>query len=226
VRGKVAVPPSPPRFSDAVFINCPFDAGYWPIFEAIVFCILDCGFVPRCALEEADSGAFRLSKIQEIIRRAEYTIHDLSRVEISVDTRLPRFNMPFELGLDIGCRVYGSGQARKKKCLILDSDPHRYKAFLSDISGQDIQSHQNSPAKAVNVVRHWLRIVSKRSSIPGPIAINGRFARFTSDLPTLCDKSGLDRNDLQFVEYVALAEAWLRADKELPRTSTKKRILT
>jgi hypothetical protein len=197
-----------------VFLNCPFDVEYWPIFEAIVFGVLHCGFIPRCALEEADSGNFRLSKIQAIIRGSEYTIHDLSRVELSTDTRLPRFNMPFELGLDIGCRVYGSRQVQRKKCLILDSDPHRYKTFLSDISGQDIQSHQNSPAKAINVVRHWLRTVSKRESIPGPIVINERFARFTNDLPALCDKSGLNRNDLQFVEYVALAEAWLHAEKE------------
>jgi hypothetical protein len=110
--------------------------------------------------------------------------------------------------------VYGSHQAREKKCLILDADPHKYKAFLSDISGHDIQSHQNSPAKAVNVVRHWLRIVSKRETVPGPIAINERFARFTNNLPTLCDAGGLNRNDLQFVEYVTLAEAWLRAEKE------------
>lgn len=211
-----------PRFANSVFINCPFDAEYWSIFEAIVFGILDCGFVPRCALEEADSGAFRLSKIQEIIRASKYTIHDLSRVELSGDTRLPRFNMPFELGLDIGCRVYGSNQARKKKCLVLDSDPYRYKSFLSDISGQDIRSHHNSPAIAINLVRHWLRVVTKRESIPGPIAINERFARFTSGLPVLCDESSLDRDDLQFVEFVALVEAWLRVDKQV---SSRREIL-
>lgn len=171
--------------------------------------------MPRCALEEADSGAFRLSNIQEIIRASKYTIHDLSRVELSGDTRLPRFNMPFELGLDIGCRVYGSNQARKKRCLVLDSDPYRYKSFLSDISGQDIRSHHNSPATAIHLVRHWLRVVTKRESIPGPISIDDRFARFTSDLPKVCDESGLARNDLQFVEYVALVEAWLRVDKEV-----------
>ena len=215
------MPSVPPRFTDSVFINCPFDTVYWPIFEAIIFCVLDCGFVPRCALEEADSGTFRLNKIQEIIRASKYTIHDLSRVELSGDARLPRFNMPFELGLDIGCRVYGANQARRKRCLVLDSDPYRYKAFLSDISGQDVQSHHNSPATVINVVRHWLRVVTKRESIPGPIAINERFARFTSDLPVLCDESGLDRNDLQFIEYVALAEAWLRADKEV--SSRRKR---
>jgi len=209
------VPSVHPQFTNSVFINCPFDTAYWPIFEAMVFCVLDCGFVPRCALEEADSGTFRLSKIQQIIRASKHTIHDLSRVELSGDTRLPRFNMPFELGLDIGCRVYGSNQARKKQCLVLDSDPYRYKSFLSDISGQDIRSHHNSPATAINLVRHWLRIVSRRESIPGPIAINERFARFTSELPILCDESGLDRNDLQFVEYVTLIEAWLGADREV-----------
>jgi hypothetical protein len=209
------VPSVHPRFGNSVFINCPFDSEYWSIFEAIVFCILDCGFVPRCALEEADSGAFRLSNIQEIIRASKYTIHDLSRVELSGDTRLPRFNMPFELGLDIGCRVYGSNEARKKKCLVLDSDPYRYKSFLSDISGQDIRSHHNLPTTAIHLVRHWLRVVTKRESIPGPISIDERFARFTGDLPKVCDEGGLDRNDLQFVEYVALVEAWLRVDKEV-----------
>lgn len=117
---KTFVPPHHPRFSDSVFINCPFDVEYWPIFEAIVFCVLDCGFVPHCALEEADSGTFRLNKIQEIICRSEYTTHDLSRVELNIGTRLPRFNMPFELGLDIDCRMYDSGQARRKKCLMLE----------------------------------------------------------------------------------------------------------
>ena len=46
-----------PRFADCVFVNCPFDAEYWPIFEAIVFGILDCGFTPRSALEFRGSTA-------------------------------------------------------------------------------------------------------------------------------------------------------------------------
>jgi len=35
-----------PKFADAVFTNCPFDRDYWPLFEALVFCVVDCGFVP------------------------------------------------------------------------------------------------------------------------------------------------------------------------------------
>ena len=94
-----------PRFSDSVFINCPFDKQYWPTFEGIVFCVIRCGFVPRCALEEADSGQVRLEMLQRIIRDSQYTIHDLSRIELSVESALPRFNMPFELGMDLGCRL-------------------------------------------------------------------------------------------------------------------------
>lgn len=213
---------TPPQFSDSVFINCPFDEEYWPIFEAIVFCVIDCGFVPRSALEEADSGVFRLHKVQQIIQNSQYTIHDLSRIEISRDTRLPRFNMPFELGLDIGCRTYGAGYVRRKKCLILDADAHRYKTFLSDISGQDIESHKNSPAEAISVVRRWLRTASKRTTLPGPVTIKARFAQFTAELPEICDESGLDRQDLQFVEYVTFVEEWLRAGQRISPSPTKR----
>ena len=38
--------------TDRVFINCPFDQNYKPLFEAIIFTIYDCGFRPICALEE------------------------------------------------------------------------------------------------------------------------------------------------------------------------------
>ena len=53
-----------------VFLNCPFDDQYKPIFEALVFTIHACGFTARCALEDGGServfekfylGASRLS---------------------------------------------------------------------------------------------------------------------------------------------------------------------
>jgi hypothetical protein len=43
-------------FHDNVFINCPFDDEYKPLFDAIVFAIYDMGFVARCAREVIDSG--------------------------------------------------------------------------------------------------------------------------------------------------------------------------
>jgi hypothetical protein len=94
-----------PGFSDCVFINCPFDRDYLSILEGLTFTIIDAGFAPRCALEDPDSGEVRLRRIQGIIETSRYSIHDISRVELS--PTFPRFNMPFELGLDLGCRRYG-----------------------------------------------------------------------------------------------------------------------
>ena len=50
-----------------VFINCPFDDEYRPLFRAMVFTIYKCGFLPRCAAEVSDSGQNRLDKIMDII---------------------------------------------------------------------------------------------------------------------------------------------------------------
>ncbi len=158
---------SGPAFSDSVFINCPFDKQYLAIFEAIVFCIIDCSFTPRSALKDADSGTIRLHKIVNIMKGSHYSLHNLSRVELGQDSILPRFNMAFELGLDPGCRTFGQGRVKRKRCLILDADSHRYRVSLSDISGQDIQSHHNSPDEAITVVRRWLRTSSRRKTIPG-----------------------------------------------------------
>jgi len=95
-----------PNFDRNVFINCPFDAVYAPIFEAIVFAVYDAGFYARSALERLDSSQIRLHKIIDLIRSSRLSIHDLSRTELDDTTALPRFNMPLELGVDIGCKAF------------------------------------------------------------------------------------------------------------------------
>src|SRR5436190_1630456 len=102
------MPRLPSNFSRDVFINCPFDDTYTPFFNAIVFTVHDIGFRPRCALEASNAGQFRLEKIMDIISECKYSIHDLSRTSLDRETELPRFNMPFELGLDLGCRRFGN----------------------------------------------------------------------------------------------------------------------
>ena len=198
-----------PRFADSVFVNCPFDADYWPLFEAMAFCVLDCGFVPRCALEEPDSGEARVRRIHRLIETSRFSIHDISRVELTAD--LPRFNMPFELGLDLGCRAFGPARLKNKRCLILDSEPYRYQQSLSDIAGQDIRAHSNSPEKIIDLVRNWLRSASRRKTVTGAVRIKEHFLRFSSVLPEYCDRQGLDRHDLQFAEYITLIEEWLKS---------------
>src|SRR5438270_470458 len=108
------------------------------MFNAIVFAVSYLGFAPRCALEVDDSSENRLDKIMRIIEECQYGLHDISAVSLGTGTNLPRFNMPLELGLYLGCKRYGGAQQRRKACLGMDSDQYRYRASISDISGQDI----------------------------------------------------------------------------------------
>ena len=192
-----------------VFINCPFDDEYRPLFQALMFAVARCGFVPRCSLEAADSGDVRIDKITKIIGECRYGIHDLSRVELSSGNNLPRFNMPFELGLFLGARRFGPPKQRRKVCLVLDSAPYRYQAFLSDIAGQDIRTHGNEARRIVAHIRDWLRDSSQDASIPGGDEVHRRYEQFQSDLPRLCRDAHLLPNELTFLDLSTLISEWL-----------------
>jgi hypothetical protein len=77
------------------------------------FAIVACGFVPRCALDESDSAVVRFKKILDLITACEFSVHDVSRVELDSASRLPRFNMPLELGADLGLRLKGPAPQRR-----------------------------------------------------------------------------------------------------------------
>jgi len=142
-----------PRSEYGVFVNCPFDDAYRPLFEAIVFAVHDCGYVVRSSLEVTDASQVRIDKIASIIGSCRLGIHDISRTELDVETQLPRFNMPLELGLFLGAKRFGSGKHRSKTCLILDIERYRYQKFISDIAGQDIAVHGGNADDAIKAVR-------------------------------------------------------------------------
>jgi len=108
-----------------VFINCPFDKRYKKLLDAVVYCILDCGFRPRCALEFSDSSEVRIEKIFRIISECKYGIHDLSRVQLDTTSNLPRFNMPLEVGIFLAAKRFDDRVQKQKVCLILDSKRYR-----------------------------------------------------------------------------------------------------
>lgn len=197
------------KYNENVFINCPFDSAYKPLFNAIVFAVYDCGFVARCALEEDDGSQIRVQKIYEIISKCRLGIHDLSRVKLDKSTRLPRFNMPLELGAFLGAKYFGSNEQSQKVCLILDSEKYRYQKFISDISGQDIQAHANDPRKVIGLVRNWLRVHSQ-TSIPSGSVILNRYEAFKDDLPPLCKELRLHIKEIIYSDYVLLVSKWLK----------------
>lgn len=197
------------EYEQNVFINCPYDDEYAPIFEAIVFAVNDAGFRPKCARERLDSSQVRLQKIVELISESRYSIHDLSRTAVDTTHGLPRFNMPLELGIDLGCKAFHP-RCADKSILIFDSEPHRFQKFVSDIGGQDIHQHGNTPRSAVVKVRNWLRTESGRTGIPGGSAIYGRYEAFRADLPEICSELKLDVGDLAFADFSYTIARWLK----------------
>ena len=143
-------------FNDNVFLNCPFDPDYAPIMQAVLFCLVRFGFKPRIATEQSNAAEPRIEKICELIQTSKYSIHDLSRCQASQAEELFRLNMPFELGIDFGCRRYGGHPYSEKVILILEEERYRYQAAISDLAGSDIEAHESNYQIAVRKVRNWL----------------------------------------------------------------------
>jgi hypothetical protein len=199
-------------YDAGVFVNCPFDDGYKPLFNATVFAVLDCGFEPRCALQVYDSGQVRIDKIMKLIEGCRYGVHDISRTELDAVNQLPRFNMPLELGIFLGAQRFGAGKHKDKNCLVLDREPYRYQKFISDIAGQDISAHGGAVEKVIGIVRDWLSTSAGGRPLPGGAAIAGRFATFNAELPTIAGAFDLKVEELTFSNYVNIASGWLKRD--------------
>jgi len=170
-----------------VFVNVPFDADYEPLFEALVFTIFACGYRVRCALEESDSGDIRLDKLIELIRESPRSIHDLSRIEPG-DNELPRFNMPFELGLALGAKRFGRRPRDRIKIMV--AERYRLPAYLSDLGGNDPEAHEQEPDKVIRIVRNYLRHSPRGGMLAGPAKLAADFTTFKTRLPAIA--KGMD----------------------------------
>lgn len=200
-------------YDNSVFINCPFDSAYRPLFEAVAFAVYDCGFFPRSALEADDSSEVRIEKIIRIIAECRLAIHDISRTQLDRDSRLPRFNMPLELGIFIGAKAFGPGEHRRKAAIVLDKDRYRYQKYISDIAGQDIRAHDRRPDQIIQQVRDFLATHCAEGTIlPGGARIVERYLQFRRGLQDLCAAFHLLPEKLTFRDLTTLIVAWLRVD--------------
>ena len=121
-----------------VFFNVPFDAGYERLYVALISGLVTLGFAPHCSLE-VPATRDRLSRIFALMRTCEYSIHDLSRVQLSsASPRCPRFNMPFEAGLAFALFLTDKKQ---HACAIFEAENYRVQRTLSDLNGMDPYIH-------------------------------------------------------------------------------------
>lgn len=198
-------------FDKNVFINCPFDDQYLPLLRPLLFTVIYLGFTPRIATETLDSAEPRIEKIVGLITGSRYGIHDLSRIQAEEVGEYSRFNMPFELGIDIGCIRFKGGRWSKKKCLILEEKKYRYQAALSDLSNSDIQAHGKDPEEVVRVVRNWLS-AQRKVSAPGPAKIWGMFNDFIADNHDRLISEGYSKENIEQLpanELISRMQDWV-----------------
>lgn len=195
-------------YDKSVFINCPIDNKYRPLFYASVFTIIRCGLNARSAEEESDSSEIRLFKIYRMIDECKYGIHDLSMTSIDKKTHFPRFNMPFELGIFLAAKHFGENH-QTKNCLVFENKNHSYEKYISDIKGQDISSHGNKTKNIIIKIRDWLRANTKSASLPGGNSIWNDYQQFEIELPQLCSSLSLEFAELTFLDYAHLVYKWL-----------------
>jgi len=142
---------SKPQDTDSwVFINMPYGEKHESMLIALTVVTIAMKRQPFPAFLIADRGSGRISKIVEAIKQCPYSIHDLS----IIPEGLPRYNMPFELGIacafnQIGypqehphafCVYVGSNKDAEKTLTDLKfMDPQEDSGFLNDGSSRDKQ---------------------------------------------------------------------------------------
>ena len=147
--------------SKSVFINCPFDAAYSSLFDAIVFSTVCCGFMPRSALESGTVAEPRLARITHALFSCRYSIHDLSRSTGEGSENLARFNMPLELGMAMARRFMDPDE---HDWLLLVPKGHAYLRFVSDLAAYDPATHDGSIESVILPVMVWLS--TRRDAVP------------------------------------------------------------
>jgi hypothetical protein len=112
-------------------------------------------------------------------------------------------------GFFLGATRFGSPRDTQKQCLVLDRERYRYRAFCSDISGQDIRAHNDEPRDAIRAVRDWLSTHRVAVLMPGGKTIFERYERFRTQLPAQARDVRLHHTELTFGDYARLLVGWL-----------------
>jgi hypothetical protein len=127
---------------------------------------------------------------------------------------LRRFNMPFELGIDLGCRTFGGRMLHAKKCLILEKKPYRFAKSLSDLAGVDIRAHKEDPEEMVHQVRHWVCNNIERQVRSGT-QVWADFMVFSGRFREVLKSEGFRKKDIDNMEsgeYIWFVQQWMKGN--------------
>jgi len=145
-----------PPYERSVFINCPYDVEFAPLFHAIVLTVAARGFTPRSALETGGTADPRIVRIVKGLMSSKYSIHDLSRFQGEGVENLSRFNMPLELGMALAIRFMKDGTSTEHNWLALLPAGVEHQKFVSDLVGYDMRDHDSQAPTVIKRVAGWL----------------------------------------------------------------------
>lgn len=135
---------------NSVFLNIPYDEEFFSLYIAYVVGLFQLGLVPHLA-SEIPGGKRRLDKILVLIESCRYSIHDLSRVELSLPpSATPRFNMPLELGMTI---AWEGMNPDRHSWSVWESAPYRLQRSTSDLNGTDPYIHRGTVEGVLSELR-------------------------------------------------------------------------
>jgi hypothetical protein len=177
-------PPVAPNPERSVFINCPFDDDYLPLFDAIVFATTASGYTPRCALESGSVSDPRMDQIFDALTSSKYSIHDLSRCKGEGTVNLARFNMPLEFGIAFGKAYVRYEGRRLHDWLVLLPQGHFYRAVVSDLGAYDPPTHKGTAESIVVPVMAWLATRPNAPETPGPKRVLAAMPQFEAEVKT------------------------------------------
>lgn len=148
---------------ESVFLNIPYDNAFEDLYLAYIVGLTQLGLRVHAALAVPNQG--RLETIIELMEESKFSIHDLSRVEVS--RGVPRFNMPVELGL----ALYRSHTTKgKHRVFIFETKAHRAQRSTSDVNGIDPQIHRGTPRGLMSALRNIFRQPGDATTVPEMLA--------------------------------------------------------
>ena len=147
------------RRIESVFLNIPYDNGFENLYLAYIVGLTQLGLRINATLAVPNQG--RLETIIGLIGESNFSIHDLSRIELSKG--IPCFNMPVELGL----ALYRSHITRgKHRVYVFESKTYRAQRSTSDINGIDPQIHNGTAKGVMAGLRNIFRQPGNVTTVP------------------------------------------------------------
>ena len=171
---------------NSVFMNIPYDNRFQNLYLAYIVGLTELGLTPKATLA-IPGGVTRLDRIFELIQTCNYSVHDLSRVELDrTPPPTPRFNMPLELGLAI---AWAKLNPARHTWFVCESKERRAQKSLSDLNGTDLYIHHGTPTGVMCELSNAFVRPFDRPTVPQMMRSYKSLNRL---LPTLLINSGAD----------------------------------